>query len=448
MGGAAFEALVRRHGPAVLAICRGILRDEHAAEDAFQATFLVLARKAGSVRDRERLAAWLARTARRIATRARAEAIRREAAEREREGIHEAEPAETAVVAAESAALVRAEVDRLPEGDRRLIGLTYGQGRTYDEAAALMSLPIGTIRSRLARARDRLRGRLARLGLAPALAAAGGAVTEAAVPEALIAQAVRAATPFAGGISAAVEVGVVSASVAALVGGEMAMRHAISWKTMTALVLLGGTAAAGLALRAQEPGAARPSGQTPTPASAPAPKAVRAEGRSLLVNGGFEEGNGAAPKGWAKGQAVSGVQFLWKRDEGHEGKASLGLKKTANRYFPIAEWTQTVERTGNAPRLLVSAWVKADSAGKAILDAQFVDGSGEWSHAWVAYIGAKEANDPPVTHGWKRYEGVVAIPPGTKKILIAPQIYGPGTVLFDDLAAEYTDRPATDPTAP
>jgi hypothetical protein len=63
----------------------------------------------------------------------------------------------------------------------------------------------------------------------------------------------------------------------------------------------------------------------------------------------------------------------------------------------------------------------------------------------VAYIGAKGANDPPVSPGWKRYEGVVAIPPETKRIVIAPPIYGPGTVRFDDLDAEYTNDPATDP---
>src|ERR1700733_2772636 len=81
-GELAFEALVRRHGPMVLSLCRGVLRDEHDAADAFQATFLVLARRASNIRDRDRLATWLGRGARRIALRSRAEAARRAALER------------------------------------------------------------------------------------------------------------------------------------------------------------------------------------------------------------------------------------------------------------------------------------------------------------------------------------------------------------------------------
>jgi hypothetical protein len=84
---------------------------------------------------------------------------------------------------------------------------------------------------------------------------------------------------------------------------------------------------------------------------------------------------------------------------------------------------------------------------KAILDVQFIDRAGEWSHGWAVYIGAKESGDPPVTHAWKKYEGVVAIPDGTEKLVIAPQIYGPGDVWFDDVVVEYTDAKPTDPTA-
>jgi RNA polymerase sigma-70 factor (ECF subfamily) len=441
-GGLAFEALVRRHGPMVLAVCRGVLRDAHEAEDAFQATFLVLARRAGTIRDRDRVAVWLARTARRIAVRSRGEALQREAVERRRDGVDGTAPVAAALVAAESSELVRAEVERLPEDDRRLMRLTYWQGKTYEEVAALLSWPVGTVRSRLSRARQRLRSNLARLGLAPALAAAvgGGAAEASAVPESLIVQAVRAATPFAGGLSAAVELGVVPAAVAALAEGEMAMRIAVPWKTVATVLLLSGTAAAGFVLRA------RP-GDDPAPGKPAAAATGQAGSRSLLINGGVEEGDGNSPKAWTRGAAVPGVQLLWSR-VGHDGKASLGLKKTAQRYFPIAEWTQTVDRVGDAPRLKVSAWVKADKVTKAILDAQFLDGDGKWSHAWAAYIGAKEDGEPPVSHDWKRYEGVVEIPPGTKRLVIAPQIYGPGSVFFDDLAAELTSQPATGPTAP
>jgi len=84
---------------------------------------------------------------------------------------------------------------------------------------------------------------------------------------------------------------------------------------------------------------------------------------------------------------------------------------------------------------------------KAILDVQFMGEGGDGSHQWAVYIGAKDAADPPATHDWKWYEGVVNIPDGTDKIIVAAQIYGPGDVWFDDVVADYTDAPATDATA-
>ena len=264
---------------------------------------------------------------------------------------------------------------------------------------------------------------------------------------ALILRTARAACRHPGELSAAVAAGTVPASVAALVQGEIAMMTTAPWKLIGALMLLGGTMTGMASLASSAPGNAE---QAPAPA-APKPKGdppSKAEGKSILANGGIEEGDGGSPKGWIPGDAVAGVKQTWSRDAGHEGKSSLCLKKTANRYFPIAEWTQKVERKGDLPRLKVSAWVKAEKAGKAVLDVQFLDGDGKWSHAWAAYIGAKEAGDPPANHDWKRYEGVVTIPADTRKIIVAPQIYGPGTVWFDDLAAEYTEDAATDPTAP
>jgi RNA polymerase sigma-70 factor (ECF subfamily) len=463
---AAFEVLVRRHGPLVLSLCRRVLRDDHAAADAFQATFLVLARRASTIRDRDLLAPWLGRVARRIARRSRKEVARRAA--RERRSIAEdvsVAPAAVDGIALEAAALVRAEVDRLPEADRLLLRLTYWQGKTYEEAAAALSWPIGTVRSRLSRIRERLRGRLARLGLSPALAAAGSAVpageaSAAPPPEALIVRTVRAAarSASAGGMTAAIEAGLVPATVAALVNGELSMTAMIPWRSIAVLFLLGGTMTAGvgaLSLRGSDPMPAAPArpavASEPAAPSAPivpqaqAESKAKSDSKSILTNGGVEDGEGDEPKGWTTGAMVPGVEYLWSRT-GHEGKASLCLKKTARRYFPIAQWSQTVKHEGGGPRLKVSAWVKADRVTKAILDAQFLDGDGQWSHAWAAYIGPKDPNGKPFTHGWKKYEGVVAIPPGTKQILIAPQIYGPGTVWFDDLAAEYTDAPAIDPT--
>jgi RNA polymerase sigma factor (sigma-70 family) len=454
---AAFEVLVRRHGPIVLSLCQRVLHDEHAAADAFQATFLVLARRASTIRDRDRLAPWLGRVTRRIARSSREKAAQRAARERRlTANVAKAAPAVVDFDGLEIASLVRAEVDRLPKFDRRLVQLTYWQGKTYEEAAALLSWPIGTVRSRLSRVRERLRGRLIRRGLAPTLAVTGAApVKEASAaqpPEWLVLQTIRAATRYAGGITAAVEAGTVSATVAALVKGELSMMATISWKSIAALLLLGGTVTAGvvsLTLRGSDVGVGEPA--TRVVASEPATPTARLASqekpasKSLLVNGGIEEGAGDSPKAWTAGAKVPGVEYIWTREMGHTGKASLSLNKTTQRYFPIAQWFQKLELKGDSPRLKVSGWVKADQVTKAILDAQFLDSKGGWSHAWVAYIGPKKPDKPPFTHDWKRYEGVVTIPPGTKEIIIAPQIYGPGRVWFDDLGAEYTTDPATDP---
>src|SRR5262245_27262388 len=126
----AFEALVRRHGPMVLRVCRGVLNDHHDAEDAFQATFLVLAHKAGSVRQRDSLASWLRRVARRIAIKARAGASRRSAREVrvDMEGLPSdsarSDPARYAN-RPDLRAVIDEEIARLPEKYRAPIVLCY-----------------------------------------------------------------------------------------------------------------------------------------------------------------------------------------------------------------------------------------------------------------------------------------------------------------------------------
>ncbi|MGO9463028.1 MAG: sigma-70 family RNA polymerase sigma factor [Isosphaeraceae bacterium] len=166
--GPAFAALVDRHGPMVLRVCRSILRDEHDAEDAFQATFLVLVRRAGSVRRQESVGSWLHGVALRVAAHARASMARRRR--------HERCAGTLAVAAARSgqegtlrerAAVLHEELGRLPERYRAAIVLCYLEGHTCEAAAHRLGWPVGTVKSRLARGRQRLRGRLLRRGLAP-----------------------------------------------------------------------------------------------------------------------------------------------------------------------------------------------------------------------------------------------------------------------------------------
>ena len=167
----AFAALVARHGPMVLRACLDALRDPADAEDAFQATFLTFARRAGSIRGRDCLGGWLRRVARRCALRANADALRR----RSREQIAVASmptTIETPVGAGldreEQRRVIDAEIDRLPESYRRPVVLCLLEGLPRPEAAARLRVSEGVIRGRLARARALLRDRLTHRGVAPA----------------------------------------------------------------------------------------------------------------------------------------------------------------------------------------------------------------------------------------------------------------------------------------
>jgi polysaccharide biosynthesis/export protein len=167
---AAFEVLVLRHGPMVLRVCRNVLGDSTDAEDAFQATFLVLVRRCGSIRQLESLGSWLYGVACRVAARARVDAAKRRSAER-RGALRVVQPVDVSGAGepdrAEFGAVIQEEVQRLPENYRAVVALCYWEGLTQEQAAVQLGCPLGTVRSRLARARYRLHRRLTRRGLAP-----------------------------------------------------------------------------------------------------------------------------------------------------------------------------------------------------------------------------------------------------------------------------------------
>jgi RNA polymerase sigma factor (sigma-70 family) len=201
---AAFTALVVRHGPMVLGVCRRLLRQETDVEDAFQAAFLVLARKAGGIARGELLAGWLYGVALRVASRLRADIRRRD---RQRRDLDLSEA--TATVGADVSdlpALLDEEVGRLPTKYRRPVVLCYLQGQSNEEAARQLSWPVGTVKGRLSRARDMLRTRLARRGVALSAAAVAEALVAnaaAALPSGLLLAAARAALdPTAAAVSA------------------------------------------------------------------------------------------------------------------------------------------------------------------------------------------------------------------------------------------------------
>ena len=168
MAEVAFAALVERHGPTVLHVCNDVLRDPHDAQDAAQVTFLVLAKCAGAIRRRNALASWLFGVARRVAARAKVEAARRRAHERRRAEMatreHDRRSRSPAMV--ESCAVLFEEIDRLSERHRSAIILCDLESLTHEQAAQRLGCPVKTVQGRLYRARELLRHRLTRRGVA------------------------------------------------------------------------------------------------------------------------------------------------------------------------------------------------------------------------------------------------------------------------------------------
>ena len=251
----AFEALVALHGPMVVGVCRRMLDDPEDVEDAFQATFLVLVRKAGALGPGVAVGPWLYGVACRVAMRARSVAARNRSRERTIAGV--VEPARSEARAMNDRDEIAAALDRelaaLPASYRAAVVLCDLEGRTHAEAALQLGWPIGTVKGRLARARELLRGRLARRGLAPStagLAAALAAEAGAMVPSGWVEIAITAARRAASGEAMA---GSVSASALALAEGVLKAMRLHQWKTAAATLAATLVVAAGAGALAQRP---------------------------------------------------------------------------------------------------------------------------------------------------------------------------------------------------
>jgi RNA polymerase sigma factor (sigma-70 family) len=275
----AFAALMAMHGPMVWNVCRGILSDPHAAEDAFQATFLILARKAGSIRRRETVGPWLHGVARRVAVRARAVG---------RRGRPEVlDPAMKQATAPDPASRERLdalheEVGRLPEKYRSVVVLCHLEGRTHAQAARLLGCPVGTVSIRASRAKELLRERLTRRGLAPSVLLLSGprigpevASMPARLVESTCGNALRmlAGKPLAAGS--------VPATVAPLIKGE-----SFAMMPFKSIAVALGLMAAGATVWGLSPrGASGPPGRAPQaavqPPENPPPNVEALRARSL-----------------------------------------------------------------------------------------------------------------------------------------------------------------------
>jgi RNA polymerase sigma factor (sigma-70 family) len=237
---AAFAGLVRRHGPMVWGVCRRVLRGHHDAEDAFQATFLVLVRRAASVVPREQVANWLYGVAYQTARKARAAAARRRGRERQ-----VTEMPEPAVVAdpdpwRDARSVFDQALSQLPDKYRSAIVLCDLEGKSYKEAARHLGVPEGTLSGRLTRGRALLARRLARHGAALSGAALTALLSReaasAGVPPAVESSTIRAAGLLATGQAAVA--GVVPAKVAALTEGVLKAMPMLKHKVVTAVVLV------------------------------------------------------------------------------------------------------------------------------------------------------------------------------------------------------------------
>jgi RNA polymerase sigma factor (sigma-70 family) len=235
---AVFEAIIRRHGPMVWGVCRRVLGHHHDAEDAFQATFLVLARKASSIVPREMLPNWLYGVACQTAMRARAGIFKRRG--RERQVPEMPEPAaEFRESWDDVLPLLDQELRRLPDHYRAPIVLCDLEGKTHRQAAKQLGWPVGTVSGRLSRARSLLAERLSRRGVALSAGALAvllsQEVASAGMPVSLIASTARAASVFAAGQGAAGAV--VSAQAADLTEGVLKTMLLTKLKIATAVLM-------------------------------------------------------------------------------------------------------------------------------------------------------------------------------------------------------------------
>jgi RNA polymerase sigma factor (sigma-70 family) len=273
----AFAELVRRHGPMVLGVCRRVLHNRDDADDAFQATFLMLARKAGSISQGESVGGWLYQVAHHTALKARAGAAARQRREQRADSRQPADPL-AEVTGRELLAVLDEELHKLPERLRLPLVLCYLEGKTRDEAARDLGWSLGTLKRRLEQGRASLHARLARRGLSL------GVLLATAVSTGTVSAALADVTAGAALLVAAGKQAAVSARVLGLL--TTGPRKAIGAALVAATLVL--TTVGLFAYRPPAPAADSPRAPTetrPAEPAAPAKKEMTVSGRVLDADG-------------------------------------------------------------------------------------------------------------------------------------------------------------------
>jgi RNA polymerase sigma factor (sigma-70 family) len=303
---AALAALVRRHGSMVWGVCRRVLHNYHDAEDAFQATFLVLVRKAASIHPPEMLANWLYGVAHQTALKARATSAKRQTREKQVKDMPEPAAAENDLWE-DLQPLLDQELSRLSDKYRSAIVLCDLEGKTRKEAARQLGVPEGTVAARVARGRKLLAQQLARRGLALSSTALATVLAQntasATVPNGVVSSTIEAACLVAVGQAAA---GGISIKAVALMQGVVKAMFLTKLKIATAVVLGMGLLGISWGLfptRAATPPEAVEVAQVEAPPPPPAPEAPGNEGANL-TKGGQGEKKVGLPKGPAPVQVL------------------------------------------------------------------------------------------------------------------------------------------------
>jgi RNA polymerase sigma factor (sigma-70 family) len=377
---AAFESLVRRHGPMVLGVCRRLLRDPHDVDDAFQAAFLVLARKAASVSPRRMVGNWLYGVAHTTAVRLRAANARRRVRERQVADMPEPQAGQ-ADLQDDLHRLLDDELARLPDKYRVPVVLCDLEGRPRKDVARQLRIPEGTLSSRLTTARRMLAKQLTRRGLALSGGALAAAVSHeaasACIPTYLLGAAVRAATLAAAGKAVA---GVTSVQVAVLTEGVLKSMFLKNLKAVVVVLLviaaLGGAAGIKIQMQGAEapntgPGLRQAAGQLPIrPIDDAPPESTYSVG--LADRGTVETGKTAAQeyKGiflktlMAVGEHFEQITYADQYDGRIEARtvdatrtgilrdASVVLRRCDDGGFSIAVRVNKVRVTGDQPEII------------------------------------------------------------------------------------------------